>query len=88
MEHHPALFERAEKIELETGNGPKVRRSNGIHWIAEDWPLSRIRDEAERIFQTRVMAVSAMVLAGRQNDLFEIDEMEESGVSCGLLCGK
>jgi hypothetical protein len=88
--HHPDLFAEAEQIEATTGNGPEVRRSNGIHWIAEDYPLSRIRENAEAIFKKRVEVVCRLIDSGRQMDLFadSIDEMESGATSCGLLCGK
>lgn len=88
--HHPDLFAEAKAIEEATGHGPKVRRSSGIRWIAEDWPLSRIEDEQERIFAKRVEAVCRLIDSSRQRDLFadSIDEMDALGTSCGLLCGK
>lgn len=88
--HHPNLFAEAERIEATVGNGPDVRRSSGIHWIAEDWPLSRIRDEAERIFQKRVEVVCRLIDSAKQIDMFadSVDEMDVAATSCGLLCGK
>lgn len=88
--HHPELFAEAERIEAVTGNGANVRRSNGITWIDEHWPLSRIRDEAERIFAKRVEVVCRLIDGARQADLFadSLDEMDVAHTSCGLLCGK
>lgn len=90
LEHHPELFAKAEEIEERIGNGDTLRQSTGFQWIAEDYPLSRIRDNAEAIFQSRVAAVSKLIEASRQTDLFRdsLDEMDIAGTSCGLLCGK
>jgi hypothetical protein len=88
--NHPSLFEDAERIEASTGNGPKVRRSSGINWISEDYPLYRIRENAEAIFQKRVEVVCRLIDGAKQTDLFadSIDEMDAAATSCGLLCGK
>lgn len=88
--HHPELFAEAEAIEVEVGNGPELRRSSGIHWIAEDYPLARIRTEAETIFKKRVDALCKLINNARQGDLFggTLDEMDIAATSCGLLCGK
>jgi len=90
LEHHPALFDEAERMERETGKGPQFEREQHFAWIAEDWPLSRIREHADRIFQSRVDAVSKLIDASRQSDLFRnsLDEIDIAGTSCGLLCGK
>lgn len=88
--HYPALFAEAETIEAFSGSGPQIRRETPINWIAEEWPLSRIREEAERIFQNRVEVVCRLIDGARQADMFSdsIDEMDIISTSCGLLCGK
>jgi hypothetical protein len=90
LEFHPELFNEAEEIEATTGNGPEMRRQGGFFWIAKDYPLAKIRERAEEIFQSRVDAVLKLVDASRQTDLFRgaLDEMDIAGTSCGLLCGK
>ena len=89
LEHHPELFENAERIEATAGNGPEMRREYGKTWI-EDYPLCRIRENADTIFQKRVDAVCKLVDRQRQGELFAatLDEMDMAGTSCGLLCGK
>jgi hypothetical protein len=88
--HHPELFAEAERIEATARNGVDVRRSSGFHWIAEDWPLARIRENSEAIFQKRVEVVCRLIDSARQTDLFadSVDEMDIAQTSCGLLCGK
>lgn len=90
LEHHPKLFDEAESIEATAGNGPNLQRENGINWIAEDYPLSRIRKEADKIFRKRVEVVCRLIDGARQTDMFadSIDEMDIARTSCGLLCGK
>jgi hypothetical protein len=90
LEFHPELFDRAEAIELRVGNGPELRRSTGFQWIAEGYPLSKIRENAEAIFVKRVAAICKLINDARQGDLFQaaLDEMDMAGTSCGLLCGK
>lgn len=86
--HHPDLFEEAEEIERTPG--PINRRTDPLCWIAKDYPLSRIRENAEAIFRKRVEVVCRLIDGARQADLFadSIDEMDIAGTSCGLLCGK
>lgn len=90
LQHHPDLFAEAERIESTAGNGANGRRSTGFRWIAEDWPLERIRENAETIFSKRVEAVCRLIDGARQTDLFadSVDEMDIAATSCGLLCGK
>lgn len=87
LEHHPALFAKAEEIEASVAGD---RRESAFRWIAEDYPLSRIRENAETIFQKRVEAVCKLIRAAQQTELFAsgLDEMDIAGTSCGLLCGK
>jgi hypothetical protein len=90
LEHHPLLFGRAEEKEQTIGHGDKMRRAIGFNWIAQDYPLSRIRDNADAIFRKRVDAICKLIDSSRQAELFEgaLDEMDIIGTSCGLLCGK
>jgi hypothetical protein len=90
LEHYPLLFDRAEAKEASVGHGDKMRRATGFNWISEDWPLSRIRVNAEEIFRKRVDAICKLIDSARQQQLFAdaLDEMDIVGTSCGLLCGK
>jgi hypothetical protein len=90
LEHHPSLFAEAEAIEGEIGNGPEMRRDTGFFWIGTDYPLSKIRDRAADIFSGRVDAICKLIASQQQGQLFSaaLDEMDISGTSCGLLCGK
>lgn len=86
LEHHPALFLKAEAIETRHAADRRVR---AFFWVA-DHPLSWIRENAESIFQKRVDAVCALIASSCQTDLFRdsLDSMDIAGTSCGLLCGK
>lgn len=89
LEHHPDLFDNAERLETEIGSGD--RREQSYYFIGEDMPLSRIRAEAERVFQTRVDAIYQFLTKRLQNVLFAeplIDEIDMAQTSCGLYCGK
>lgn len=90
LEHYPELFARAEEIESRVGNGPDCKRSTGIQWIAKDYPLSRIRENAEAIFLKRVSAVCRLIYEAEQIPLFQdgLDAMDMAATSCGLMCGK
>lgn len=91
LEHHPMLFDRSEAIESAVGNGDKVRRDGGVFFIGEDYPLSKIRANAQAIFNKRVSAISKWLLSHAQSELFTdalIDDMELAQKSCGLYCGK
>lgn len=90
LEHYPLLFDKAEEIENRIGHGDQVRRSTGIQWIAEDYSLSKIRENAAAIFEKRVSAIVKLINEACQPDLFvtSLDGMDISGTSCGLLCGK
>lgn len=92
LEYHPELFEKAERIEAVTGNGEGIVRDHGFYWIRNEYPLAKIRQNAKEIFQKRVDAVCKLVARSHQQELLfadaSVDEMDVSGVSCGLLCGK
>lgn len=89
LEHEPALFAKAEAIEERVGHGDN-RRESGFQWIAEDYPLSRIREKAGEIFEKRVNAIIKLLADRAQGDFFRdsLDEIDIAGTSCGLLCGK
>jgi phosphoadenosine phosphosulfate reductase family protein len=89
LEHYPALFDRAEKIEAEVGESDN--REHPYFWISEELPLSRMRERAEDIFQTRVDALCKLLRKRLQKELFDetlIDALDMAGTSCGLYCGK
>lgn len=87
LEHYPDLFAKAEAIEERIGLD---RRSRVFRWIAEDYPLSKIREKADVIFEKRVSAICKLINGKAQLELFQdaLDEMDAAGTSCGLLCGK
>lgn len=90
LEHHPMLFDRSEAIESNVGNG-EGRRQGGFFFIGEDYPLSKIRANAEAIFKKRAEKISKWLLVRSQSELFTdalIDDMEIAQKSCGLYCGK
>lgn len=87
MEHHPKLFNRSEELEVNMTD----RRESAYYWISKDLPLSLVRQRADKIFQSRVKAVSNMLLSMSQRDFFVdafIDGIELAQKSCGLFCGK
>ena len=90
LEHHPPLFEKAERIEGQFGDGEDMRREGGFFWIGVDYPLSKIREKAAEIFEKRVSAICKLIAAQQQGQLFadSLDEIDIAGTSCGLLCGK
>jgi hypothetical protein len=57
---------------------PSERNFGGIQWIAEGYPLSKIREKAEEIFSKRVTAVCKLINDARQTDLFQ-DALDEDG---------
>lgn len=87
LEHHPELFEKAEKIEYDYGYGPDRPCDKPFSWI-EDIPLSALRGKSELIFNSRVKSVTRMLSNASQGKLFgdEFDPMTVT--SCGLYCGK
>jgi len=90
LEHHPDLFIRAENLEEEVGYNSE-KRARAYYFIAKDMPLSRVRVEADRIFETRVSAVCQFLQKRLQNVLFAaplVDELDMAQTSCGLYCGK
>jgi len=90
LEHHPDLFAEAEAIESRHGYSENTKK-HAFLWIGQDMPLSYIRDNFERIVQTRIDAVAKLLRKRLQMDLFTdalFDELEAAQTSCGLYCGK
>jgi hypothetical protein len=89
LEHHPDLFDAAERMEETVGNGENMRRDEHFSWI-DGFPLRQLRVRAAEIFEKRVKAVCKLVRDKQQGDWYadSIDEMELAQTSCGLLCGK
>lgn len=91
LEHHPDLFERAEKLEYDFGNVESVnkveaaRLQNNFYW-RPDGPLSRVRQRANYIFQNRVSAVRKAIVEARHSVEDEVDLIQLT--SCGIYCGK
>jgi hypothetical protein len=90
LEHHPDLFAEAESIESRFGYSENTRKHPFL-WIGQDMPLSYIRDNFDGITQTRIDAISKLLLKRLQMELFTdalYDELEAAQTSCGLYCGK
>lgn len=90
LEHHPDLFERSEQLERQVGES-SATYDHAYYFIAQEMPLSRIREEAERIFLSRVTAVCQFLNKRLQGVMFAeplIDELDMAQTSCGLYCGK
>jgi len=85
LEHHPDLFDNAEAYEYKGGDKP-------YYWKAE-YPMKKIRENAVRIREKRVLAICKIIAGLNQKTLFE-DDPDESFIdvlsvkSCGLFCGK
>jgi len=84
LEHHPDLFDQAEKIENEVG-------AKDYTW-RQEYSLAKIREESETIKARRAKRVAHKIfkIMGIKTAP-DYDENEEDGlavVSCGLLCGK
>lgn len=81
MEHHPDLFDRAEQLELTIGNDQQAKP---FTWI-QDYPLSLVRRNLERILIKRAAKVLKMI-SDRRMARDPVDLL--SVTSCGLMCGK
>ncbi len=66
LEHHPDLFEAAERLEVEVGESSNTR-THAYYFIGDGFPLSRIRAEADRIFESRVDMVCHFLRKRLQN---------------------
>ncbi len=91
LEHHPELFLKSEEIESKVGNGEDSTRGTGFFFIGQDYPLSKIRENSDMIFNNRVNAICKWLNERSQKELFTdalIDDMELAQKSCGLFCGK
>lgn len=91
LEHHPELFERAEKLEFDYGSTQSAVRFNGENRgdgkdfsLNSGWFLSEIRKSAEGLLTKRVHQVHDAVVRTRH---LQDDEGLRS-VSCGIYCGK
>jgi len=90
LDNHPDLFDRAEGLETHYGHSENTRE-HPFYWIGQDFPLSKIRDDKEKIIAKRVDALVKMLLKKEQQEMWEdslFDEMEMAQKSCGLFCGK
>ncbi len=89
LEHHPELFEKAERLEYDWGSVAGPNRSalqNNFYWRQGE-PLLDVRARADSIFNKRVKAVWGAVTKGRQNAEDEdLDLLQLT--SCGIYCGK
>jgi hypothetical protein len=85
LEHHPNLFDEAERIESNLGSGD--RRDESFFWI-KDAPLQEIRRRAQEIFAKRVKKVCKIIHARLQGQLWQNEVDELATTSCGLYCGK
>jgi hypothetical protein len=89
LEFHPELFARAEKMEIETGGAG--RREAAFYWIDAEWPLSRVRAEAQAIFGRQVAKLAKMFRQRLQAQFWQDateDAIDQAATSCGLFCGK
>lgn len=89
-EHHPDLFAEAENIEQIAGFSENTK-SHAFYWLGPDKPLSYIRDNCDRIVQSRIDAIVKLLRKRLQMELFTdalLDELEAAQTSCGLYCGK
>ena len=86
---HPELFEIAEKLEV----------SESIYyWNGKDYPLSKIRERADKIIQAHIKKMVKIIRLIRDSKWQQIplfDLASEDGfndffktTSCGLFCGK
>lgn len=89
LEHHPDLFEEAEKLEYDFGNKESPNKSglqNNFYWV-QDMPLATIRHNAEEIYRKRVRQVVDQIVKARHGQLRgDVDML--SSTSCGAYCGK
>lgn len=87
LEHHPDLFERAERLEHDYGTGGRRSPDVQFSWI-QDLPLSELRNRAEDIFYRRVRQVCSGLSDLAQGRLFQDDFNPITVTSCGAYCGK
>jgi hypothetical protein len=82
LEHHPELFDKAEKIETDVGG--KDRRETPYTWRS-DASLGEIRQNKDTIIARRaaqiMKALRTQKIVEDSNDLLQV-------TSCGLFCGK
>lgn len=87
LEHHPDLFERAERLEHDYGTGPDRPCNVQFSWI-QGLPLPELRRRAADIFDRRVKQVCVGLGDLAQGRLFQDDFSPITVTSCGLYCGK
>lgn len=102
LEHYPNLFEKA--VILEESNGQeggddiiefmalfgrefKTGEKGSFNWH-ENLPLRKIAEKKEHYKEMRVRAIVDILRKMQQQSIFEKDEIELSGTSCGMFCGK
>ena len=69
----------------------RIQGEKAYYWIGPDFPLSRIRDEKDRLVKSRVDALVKMLVKKQQQEMWSdslFDEMELAQSRCGLFCGK
>lgn len=90
LEHHPDLFAEAESIESRYGYSVNTKK-HAFLWLGPDKPLSHIRENFDRIVQSRVSAIVKVLHQRMQAELLpstQLDELDAAATSCGLYCGK
>ena len=90
LDIHPDLFNRAEELETTYGFSENTIE-HPYYWIGQDFPLSKIRQDKDKIIKKRVDALVKMLAAMQQQEMWKdslFDEMELAQKSCGLFCGK
>ena len=85
LEHHPDLFNEAQRIEVDYGSPPP--REQFFFWIPGT-PLAEIKRRAQEIFEKRVKDVSKSIMARLQGTLWQVEDDPLTVTSCGLFCGK
>lgn len=87
LEHHPDLFESAERLEKKYGQAGRIATRLVMvkdFTLRADGPLANIRLLADQIFWKRVAKVHKLVVEMRH----EPDGNLLGTVSCGAYCGK
>jgi hypothetical protein len=86
--HHPELFRKYEGWEHNVSE---------YYLAGQNYPLTKIEENAEKIFKRRVRALAKFIEKTRQIKMFtQVEEAEDDKnfidmlaiTSCGLLCGK
>jgi hypothetical protein len=84
LEHHPALFDKAESYEHMGGE-------QDFYWKS-GYPMQKIKERAEIIMRKRVLAICKVIAPTMQLEMWEEENDDFIDVlqvkSCGLFCGK